>query len=143
MVDLRRVIGVVQISIGIILILATVYFSNVFAISHSNFTKDASAHFQDLQEQGIANNEPVPEYATVHANYILLSNMYLMMLINVGISTLLVLLAIMMILQGIVNKFAITKLSIGYKPMVWLGLIGLVVFLIILLLTQYFMQYFA
>ncbi len=133
MVDLRRVIGVVQISLGVLLILATAYFSNLFAVSHIAFTENASNHFQVLQ---------APEYATVHTNYILLSNLYLMLLLNFGISTLLVLLAIMMILQGIVNKFAIPKLTIGYRPLAWLGLIGFVVIFALLLITQYFMRYY-
>ncbi len=133
MVDLRRVIGVVQISLGILLILATAYFSNLFAVSHITFTENASSHFQALQ---------APEYATVHTNYILLSNLYLMLLLNFGISTLLVLLAIMMILQGIVNKFAVPKLTMGYKPLLWLGLVGLVVIFALLLITQYFMKYY-
>lgn len=130
---MRRVIGIVQISLGIILILATAYFSNLFAVSHIEFTKNASSQFQLLQ---------APEYATVHTNYILLSNLYLMLLLNFGISTLLVLLAIMMILQGLVNKFAVPPLNIGYKPLVWLGLIGFVVVFVLLLITQYFMKYY-
>jgi hypothetical protein len=116
-----------------LLIITTAYFSNLFAVSHIEFTKNASAEFQLLQ---------APEYATVHTNYILLSNLYVMLLLNFGISTLLMLLAIMMILQGIVNKFAVPKLAMGYKPLVWLGLIGFVVIFVLLMITQYFVQYY-
>jgi len=47
----------------------------------------------------------------------------------------------MMILQGIVNKFAIPKLGVGYKPMIWLALIGLLVVFALLMITQYFVAY--
>ena len=141
MVDLRRVIGVVQIMLGILLILATAYFSNMFAVSHIAFTENASSHFKVFEHQGREQGESVPEYATIHTNYILLSNLYLMLLLNFGISTLLVLLAIMMILQGLVNKFAVPALSIGYKPVLWLALIGLLVVFALMMITQYFMSY--
>lgn len=142
MVDLRRCIGITQIALGIVLIIITTYLSNVFAVSHIQFTEDAAAHLQALDRLGTANGNPVPDYATIDTNYILLSNMYLLLLLNFGISSIVILLAIMMILQGIVNKFAVPKLSIGYKPLVWLGLLGFVTLFIVLIMTQYFVRYY-
>lgn len=136
MTDLRRVIGVTQIILGILIIIGTTYFSNLFAASHMQFTENAGSHFQALEKQG------APTYSTIQANYILLSNLYLMLLINLGISTILILLAIMMIFQGVVNKFAVPGLHIGYKPLLWLGLIGMATIFVVLLLTQYFVRYY-
>ena len=136
MADLRRVIGVTQIVLGILIIIGTTYLSNLFAASHIQFTENAGTHFQALEQQG------APAYSTIQTNYILLSNLYLMLLINFGTSTLLILLAIMMIFQGIVNKFSVPGLHIGYKPLLWLGLIGMLTIFAVLLLTQYFVQYY-
>ncbi len=131
---MRRVIGVAQISLGIFIIIATVYLSNFFAASQLLFTENAASHFQDLQ---------ISKTETIQTNYILLSNLHMSLMINFGISTIITLLATMMILQGIVNKFAVPKLSIGHKPLVWLALIGLATILIILLINQWFvMRYF-
>ena len=126
MVDLRRVIGITQIALGIFLIIATAYFSNLFAMSHIQFTKNAGSHFHTLETQG------APQYSTVQSNYILLSNLSIMLLINFGISSIIILMAVMMILQGIVNKFAIPRLNIGYKPLLWLGILVLLTIFIVL-----------
>ena len=142
MVDIRRAIGVTQICLGILLIIGTTYFSNLFAASHIQFTENAGAHFSVLERQGLARGDPVPEYATVHANYILLSNLYLMLLVNFGISAIIILIGIIMILQGIVNKFAIPSLRVGYKPLLWLGLLGFITIFILLVITQYFVRYY-
>lgn len=142
MVDLRRCIGITQIALGIVLIIITTYLSNVFAASHIQFTEDAASHLQALDSLGTANGNPVPDYATIHTNYILLSNMYLLLLLNFGISAIVIILALMMILQGVVNKFAVPKLSIGYKPLLWLGLLGFATVFIVLIITQYFVRYY-
>jgi hypothetical protein len=142
MVDIRRAIGVTQICLGILLIIGTTYFSNLFAAAHIQFTENASSHFSTLERQGIITSEHVPEYATIHANYILLSNLYIMLFVNFGISTLIIIIGIIMILQGIVNKFAIPSLRIGYKPLLWLGLLGFVTIFILLVITQYFVRYY-
>ncbi len=140
MADLRRIIGVTQITGGIILIIVTVYLSNLFAVSHIQFTQTASDQLQVLERAELARGEIVPGYATVHTNYILLSNLHVALLVNFGLSALFLLIAFMLILQGIVNKFAIPKLSVGYKPLLWLGLIGLVTMFIVLIITQFFMR---
>lgn len=142
MVDLRRCIGITQIALGIVLIIITTYLSNVFAVSHIQFTKDAAAHLQALNRLGTGSENSVPDYATIHTNYILLSNLSILLLLNFGISAIVILLACMMILQGIVNKFAIPKLSIGYKPLLWLGLLGFATVFIVLIITQYFVRYY-
>lgn len=142
MVDLRRCIGITQIALGIVLLIITTYLSNVFAVSHIQFTEDAAAHLQALDRLGTANGNPVPDYAAIHTNYILLSNLSILLLLNFGISALVIILALMMILQGVVNKFAIPKLSIGYKPLLWLGLLGFVTIFIVLIITQYFVRYY-
>ena len=140
MADLRRIIGVTQITLGILLIIATVYISNLFAASHIQFTQTASDQLSALERAQLARGEIVPEYATIHTNYILLSNLYVALLVNFGLSALFILVAFMLILQGIVNKFAIPKLSVGYKPLLWLGLIGLVTVFIVLIIIQFFMR---
>ena len=51
MADLRRVIGVTQIVLGILIIIGTTYLSNLFAASHIQFTENAGTHFQALEQQ--------------------------------------------------------------------------------------------
>jgi hypothetical protein len=131
MVNLRRTIGVTQICLGIFLIIACVYFSNLFAASQMLFAENAASHFQAAN---------VPEEEAIQTNYILLSNLHISLMVNFGIATIITLLAMMMILQGIVNKFAIPRLNIGHRPLVWLALIGLATVLIILLINQWFMN---
>src|SRR3989338_7183432 len=125
MADLRRIIVVTQITLGILLIIATVYLSNLFAASHIQFTQTASDQLSALERAELARGEIVPEYATIHTNYILLSNLHIALLVTFGLSALFILIAFMLILQGIVNKFSIPKLSIGYKPLLWLCLVAL------------------
>jgi hypothetical protein len=127
--NLRRAIGVTQICIGIFLIIACVYFSNLFAASQMIFAENAAAHFTAVG---------IPETETIQTNYILLSNLHTSLMINFGIAAVITLLAMMMILQGVVNKFAVPKLTIGHRPLAWLALIGLATVLIILLINQWF-----
>lgn len=142
MADLRRIIGVTQITVGILLIIATVYFSNLFAASHIQFTQNASQQLKVLERAELGRGEIVPEYATVHTNYILLSNLYVALLVNFGLSALFILIAFMLILQGVVNKFAIPKLSVGYKPLLWLGLIAMGTIFVVLMIMQFMGNYF-
>ncbi len=136
MADLRRSIGVFQIVFGILLLFAVVYFSNYIALEHITFTENAAADFAAAERLGVLKEQQVPEYATMHANYILLSNLNILLLVNFGVSSILSVIAIIMILQGVVNKYTMPRSGVGYKVWLWIALSTLVVFFCLLLIMN-------